>query len=384
VGADQHCAPSHGIGGWGIEKVATWSRLRRLALDGFKLQAVAVVPTDVPRAVCSAAARLRVGPLLGGAFAGMPGAFCDARLKTTCGAAFDVHRAVLAAASPVFASMLAGGMAEAAAAEAELRCTTAEAAGLLVAHIYGETIEVPLSAALQLYALADAYQIRSGLAQQLRMWLGALRLPPAELAALVPAAAVACEAAFTSSLASQAAAAAAELATSPDRLRGWPLSAAVAVVKEAELLPAFQLASAWVGAWDSTQEQTQRQQRRRQQHGQDVRMDAQQQQQPMDDDGEAAERGLKRQQLQSCGGQPGGAAPPAPGATAALASAERAAHRIARWAALVEALPFGKGTRADLRAVAAAAAKAKAAGAPAIPGLHERLYETADALIGAE
>jgi hypothetical protein len=250
---------------WGADKTATWSQLRRLVLGGFKLQAVAVVPTAAPGAVCSSSARLRVEPLLGGAFAGTPRAFCDARLKTACGAAFDVHRAVLAAASPVFASMLAGGMAEAAATEAELRDTTAEAAGLLVAHIYGEAIEVPLSAALQLYALADAYQVRSGLAQQLRMWLGALRLPLAELAALVPAAEAACEAAFTSSLAWQAAKVAAELAASADALRGWPLSVATAVVKRAELLPAFQLAWAWVAAQDSLQDDGQQQQQPQQQ-----------------------------------------------------------------------------------------------------------------------
>jgi hypothetical protein len=64
--------------------VTTWSNLRRLVLDGFKLQAVAVVPAAAPGAVCSSSARLRVEPLSGGLFAGMPRAFCDARLKSPC------------------------------------------------------------------------------------------------------------------------------------------------------------------------------------------------------------------------------------------------------------------------------------------------------------
>jgi hypothetical protein len=107
------------------------------------------------------------------------------------------------------------------------------------------------------------------------------------------------------------------------------------------------------------------------------------QQQPADQEDEVDGRGAKRQRVQGSVQQPSDAeaAQSRDGSVAAAAAAEREARRSAHWAALLDALPLGKGSRADLQAVAAEAATAEAAGGAAIPGLHLWLYKAADALL---
>jgi hypothetical protein len=118
---------------------------------------------------------------LPGGGAMLDGPFSDATFIAG-GRTFRAHRIVLAAASPVFLRMLDGGMREALEAAVEL----------LLRHIYGAAIEVPLPLALPLYALADQYQLSSGLQQQLRLWLLAARLTTEAICTLLPVAWTVC------------------------------------------------------------------------------------------------------------------------------------------------------------------------------------------------
>ena len=176
----------------------------------------------------------------------LDGRFTD--VAVTAGArTFRAHRIVLAAASPVFLGMLDGAMREAREAAVELVGADAGAVELLLRHLYGGAIEVPVSLALQLYALADQYQVAGGLQQRLRLWLMALRLAPEALCALVPAARTLSPASYWRSLRFQAAETLDQLSPLPG-FAGWPLDAVVEVMESAGALPAFNAAVAWVEA----------------------------------------------------------------------------------------------------------------------------------------
>jgi hypothetical protein len=116
------------------------------------------------------------------------GRFSDALLR--CGASeFPAHRVVLAAASPVLDRMLSGdAFVESRTAEVTLQEAEPAAVDLLLSHMYGGAIDVPLPLVPQLYGLADQYQVRSDLAGQLLAWLAAARLVPGALCGMLPAA----------------------------------------------------------------------------------------------------------------------------------------------------------------------------------------------------
>ncbi|GBF95396.1 hypothetical protein Rsub_08358 [Raphidocelis subcapitata] len=118
---------------------------------------------------------------------------------------------------------------------------------LLLRHVYGCAIEVPVSLALQLYALADQYQLAGGLQQRLRLWLMALRLAPKALVELVPAARTLCSSVLFGSLCQQAKDALPQLSPLPASA-GWPVDAVVEVMGIAGLLAAFGAAVAWMEA----------------------------------------------------------------------------------------------------------------------------------------
>ena len=166
---------------------------------------------------------------------------------TAGGRTFRAHRVVLAGASPVFLGMLDGDMREAREAAVELAGADAGAVELLLRHLYSNPIEVPVSSALQLYALADQYQVAGGPQQRLRLWLMALQLAPEALCELVPAARTLCPGAYSDSLRLQATKALDQLSPLP-AFAGWPVDAVVDVMEWAKPLPAFNAAVAWVEA----------------------------------------------------------------------------------------------------------------------------------------
>ena len=166
---------------------------------------------------------------------------------TAGGRTFRAHRVVLAAASPVFLGMLDGAMREAREAAVELVGADAGAVELLLRHLYGGTIEVPVSSALQLYALADQYQVAGGPQQRLRLWLMALQLAPEALCELVPALRTLCRPAYERSLQLEAAEKLDQLSPLA-AFAGWPADAVVEVMEEAAALPAFNAAVAWMEA----------------------------------------------------------------------------------------------------------------------------------------
>ncbi|GBF89349.1 hypothetical protein Rsub_02227 [Raphidocelis subcapitata] len=176
-----------------------WPALRRAVLGGCSLRAVITVlpPAD---AVATLDAALRIENNLGDTIAAI-GPMLDNDSSsdvavTAGGRTFRAHRLVLVAASPVFRSMLDGAMREAREAAVELVGADAGVVELLLRHVYGCAIEVPASLALQLYALADQYQLTGGLQQRLRLWLTALRLAPEALCELAPAACTLCSSVF--------------------------------------------------------------------------------------------------------------------------------------------------------------------------------------------
>ncbi|KAI8469373.1 MAG: hypothetical protein J3K34DRAFT_459372 [Monoraphidium minutum] len=170
---------------WGVNKAAWWSELRRAVSAGVSLEAVvATLPISAP---LGAGAALRIPPpgssfparqLLGGPFSGV--------VLVSGGRRFSAHRVVLAAASPVFLSMLDTDMVEGGAAEVELKETDPAVVELLLQHVYGAAVEVPLAAAAALYGLADRFQVGSGLAEQLLLWLWTARLQPGAIVELLP------------------------------------------------------------------------------------------------------------------------------------------------------------------------------------------------------
>ena len=235
--------------GAGICQLCKWSRLRRAVLDGCSLRlTVIVLGGSEAAATLNTALRIQSNasdtlPTIG---ALLDGPFTDVAV-TAGGRTFRAHRVVLAAASPVFLGMLDGDMREAREAAVELVGADAGAVELLLRHLYSNPIEVPVSVALQLYTLADQYQVAAGLQQRLRLWLMALQLAPEVLCELAPAARTLCPSAFLGGLRWQAADEIEQLSPLP-AFAGWPLDAVVEVMEEAEPLHAFNAAVAWMGA----------------------------------------------------------------------------------------------------------------------------------------
>ncbi|GBF95387.1 hypothetical protein Rsub_08349 [Raphidocelis subcapitata] len=236
--------------GQGTADLCKWSELRRALLSGCSLQmAVVLLPPSDAAATLDTALRIdnklsdsaltAIGPMLDGPFTDVA--------VTAGGRTFRAHRVVLAAASPVFLSMLDGAMREAREAAVELVDADAGALELLLRHVYGCAIEVPVSLALQLYALADQYQLAAGLQQRLRLWLAALRLAPEALVELVPAARTLCPAAWYGGLCQQAASVLSQLSPLP-AFAGWPVDAVVEVMGTARPLNAFGAVVAWMEA----------------------------------------------------------------------------------------------------------------------------------------
>jgi hypothetical protein len=176
----------------------------------------------------------------------LDGPFTDVAV-TAGGRTFRAHRVVLAAASPVFLSMLDGAMREARESAVELVGEGADVVELLLRHLYGGTIEVPVSLALQLYALADQYQAAAVLQQRLRVWLMALQLAPEAVCEVVPAAWTLCRPAYEGSLRDAAAENLDKLSPLPT-FAGWPADTMMEVMAQAAALPAFNAAVAWMEA----------------------------------------------------------------------------------------------------------------------------------------
>jgi hypothetical protein len=272
--------------GIGETRLVMWSTLRRAVVDeGRRLQlAVIALPDAGPLPLGSASGSAGCGPstrskdasahgggscsgvsggdagtlhvpggdpqtcsLAGGA-AGLldSGAFADATLRAG-GREWRVHRAMLAAASPALRSMLESDMAEGREAAVELRDADPEAVDLLLRHIYSGAIDVPLRAALPLYGLADQYQLASGLAQALRVWLAAVALSPAALAALLPVAWHICERVFFVSMYRQAASAEEALSAEPG-FGAWPLDLLLLLLPACSPVAGFKAAAAWAAA----------------------------------------------------------------------------------------------------------------------------------------
>jgi hypothetical protein len=236
--------------GRGTPQLCKWARLRRAVLDGCTLRLTVVMlgPVETPATLDAA---LQVQSHLSDATLTSIGAMLDGPFTdvavTAGGRTFRAHRVVLAAASPVFLGMLDGAMREARESAVELVGADAGAVKLLLRHLYGGAIEVPVSLAPQLYALADQYQAAEVLQQRLRLWLMALQLAPEALCELVPAAHALCRPAFERSLWSAAAENLDELSPLA-AFAAWPADAVVEVIWWARPLPAFNAAVAWMEA----------------------------------------------------------------------------------------------------------------------------------------
>jgi hypothetical protein len=152
--------------GKGSLSLCKWSRLRLAVLNGCRLQmAVVVLPSSEAAASLEIALRIPSTPSgnLNNIGAMLDGPLTDVAV-TAGGRTFRAHRVVLAAASPVFLSMLDGDMREAREAAVELVGADAGAVELLLRHVYGGATEVPVSLALQLYALRGSVPAGSGAA----------------------------------------------------------------------------------------------------------------------------------------------------------------------------------------------------------------------------
>ena len=149
--------------------------------------------------------------------------------------------------SPVFLSMLDSGMVEGGAPEVEISEANPVALEMLLRHAYGAAVDVPLALAPQLYGLADRFQLRSDLAEQLLLWLSTVDVQPAALCELLPAAHALCPCACRYNLCFAAADAMATVAASP-ALGSWPVELVAAVVgsKPCSADEGFAAAAAWM------------------------------------------------------------------------------------------------------------------------------------------
>jgi hypothetical protein len=107
---------------------------------------------------------------------------------------------------------------------------------------------VPLAVALPLCALADQYQLASGLARALHMWLAAVLLSLAAYAELLPAAWEACPR-MLSHLRARVHEGMLDSLVDEPAFKLWPLGLLIHVLeRDCELLGSFEAAAAWATA----------------------------------------------------------------------------------------------------------------------------------------
>lgn len=238
--------------GEGLTSSPTWSGLREAiaSCDHAQLHAKLVLLSQQQLPTNAA---LQILPAISSGWSRVPsssmlnGPFADCTVRAG-GKEFRAHRVVLATASPVLHSMLAGDMREAASAEIEVREADPEVVELMLMHVYGTPIEVRLSAACQLHGLADQYQIRSDLGQQLRLWLGTARLQAEAFCHLAHAMHKLCPAACTENLCNRQAGGLIEAAGELPAFLEWPLDTLTAAITVCPPLVGYGAAAAWMGS----------------------------------------------------------------------------------------------------------------------------------------
>ena len=359
-------------GGVDFDAFVSWPELKAAVAAGRLLRATLVTLDAAPLGARTPA--LRIPPWCGGAgagaFGGGPlsagafglgaaaagplalGAAREALLRFAdvtllAGAArLRAHRLALAAASPAFEAMLAGSMAEAGRSEIELLDADPEAAALLLDHIMGAPIDVPLELSLALLALADRYQLRTGLARQLELALATARVAPAALAALLPGAQRLCAWACRANLYDQAAAALCDEGGGADGGGGCGAGSGAATGKVSQP---------------------------QQQQQQDAKRQRDQQQQRQQHAGAAANLGKRRRPADASGGGDGGgdADPPAPSPAAAI-TAGLEHLPLEAVVEIVSRCPPLPGFKAAAAWAAAAARAPKPQAAPAAPSARAR------------
>lgn len=232
-------------GAYGCLQVARWSALRAAVQEGYRLQVKVMVlgselmGADDSVAVPSPPAGLAASSMLNGPFS-------DVVIRAG-GREFRAHRVVLAAASPVFLSMLAGGMQEAREAAVELQGVGSDTVELLLRYIYGDETEVSFASAVALCALADQYQLHSGLADRLHLWISTVQVEPELLCSVLAAMQHHCSGAIAANLMQQAAECLDELWVMPE-FTCWTLEVLEGVIGRARPALGMEAAAAWVGA----------------------------------------------------------------------------------------------------------------------------------------
>ncbi|KAI8464062.1 MAG: hypothetical protein J3K34DRAFT_441794 [Monoraphidium minutum] len=235
--------------GWGSPKILKWSELRAAVLAGFTPTATVALlpgrPCAGPGARLFESAPPSAAPR--GAAGMLNGPYTDVAVLAA-GGAFRAHRLVLAVASPVLQELLNETAYHPAAVEIEMQDASYAVAELLLNYIYGNAIEVPLPLALPLLELAARLRLRGDLGRRLRLWLSAIDVAPASLAALLPAAHRGARPACEASLYRQAARALPQIAQTPGFASEWPADVLAEVLARAPPAGGFAAAAAWLTA----------------------------------------------------------------------------------------------------------------------------------------
>lgn len=245
----------------GCAEAVKWTELLRLVHNGLKLQAIVTIASNstfLGPGDCLSVPKVDQWNLV---FNDMQdGLFSDAVLRVG-EREFRAHRVVLAAISPVSAACSAATCSRG--KQQWWKWRRQRQRRLSCCSSYGEEVEVPPWIALQLYALADRYQLRSGLVQQMQLWLCTVALQPVLLCQLLPAAHTLCPEACSTSLYSQSVTAFQDIKSLPD-FASWPLFVVALVVATATSPAAgFDIAAAWVEAQPELRERQQRSSRKR-------------------------------------------------------------------------------------------------------------------------
>lgn len=174
----------------------------------------------------------------------------DCMVVTTDGTRTPCHKVALASSSPVFRAMFttSRGMAE---GSGTVHVQAAEPAivQLLLRHMYGINVKVPLQDLIDFFKLADQYQVRSAI-DSLQALVKSYPLTAQEIQHLMPAAAQLgkATAVVRSYLAVKAAGFVDALLTSPDGTCKWEFTDLIALLKQPRLTAhqRFQLATTWI------------------------------------------------------------------------------------------------------------------------------------------
>ena len=116
---------------------------------------------------------------------------------------------------------------------------------------------MPLALAPQLYGLADRFQLRTDLAEQLLLWLSTVDAQPAVLCELVRAAHTLCPAACRTNLYGRTGLVW-EMVEESRTFGSWPVDAVVAVIAGVEAAPGVAVAQAWMEAQPQAAKQRRR------------------------------------------------------------------------------------------------------------------------------